>query len=103
MFEWIDLDGDVHQTIKPPSQCETRLPVRGIDAVQAVTDTQRLDWAILHQEADFEQDSVGPYIVAYLTSGDDASGGVSGHFIGRGATHCDCIDSFLRGDVKRID
>lgn len=66
-------------------------------------DTQRLDWAMQHQSAEFDRDSDGPYVVAYLTSDDEASSGVSGHFIGRGATHRDCIDMFLRSSVERID
>lgn len=68
-----------------------------------ITDSQRLDWTILHQSAQFDTDSVGPYIVAYLTSGDSFSDGVSGHFLGRGSTHRECIDAFLHGRITRID
>lgn len=68
-----------------------------------ITDTHRLDWSIFNQNAQFDEDSSGKYIVAYLTSCDRFSGGVSGHFIGRGATYRDCIDAFLVGCIKRID
>lgn len=75
-----------------------------IDPIPACfNDARRLDWAIQHQGAEFAKDAFGTYVVAYLTSGEEASGGVSGRFLGRGETHRDCIDVFLQGRAERID
>jgi hypothetical protein len=66
-------------------------------------ETRRLDWAINHSDAEFDIDESGCYIVAYITSGADYTGGVAGRFLARGKTHRDCIDAFLRGEAKCID
>ena len=72
-----------------------------------VTDTQRLDWVINHPDAEFDVDnkrlSLCCYITAYLPNDEEQTKGVAGRFIARGDSHRDCIDAFLRGDVKRID
>lgn len=78
-------------------------PATPVDCQGAATDTQRLDWVIHHQSAQFDKDGEGVYVVAYLTSGDRFTDGVSGHFIGRGESYRECIDAFLRGQVMRID
>ncbi len=76
-----------------------RVALAGFDDKDAITEAQRLDWTLTHQAAEFSDDQRGPYAIAYL---DDAEG-VSGHFIARGATYRDCIDAFIRGEMKRID
>jgi hypothetical protein len=71
--------------------------------VASLDDSRRLDWAINHSDAEFDVDESGCYIVTYITSGAEWTGGVAGRFIARGTTHRDCIDAFMRGEIRRID
>lgn len=70
-------------------------------------DTQRLDWVLRHSNAEFDFDESQPtrrcHLVVYLVNSDPLAEGVAGRFLSYGATQRDCIDAFLRGNVKRID
>lgn len=46
LFEWVDLDGEVHQTVSPPNPCETRLPVRRVKAVP-----YGYHWEVVHESS----------------------------------------------------
>ncbi len=67
------------------------------------SDTQRLDWLMQHPRAEFDRTSQGHTLMAYLTSGDQHSGGVSGHFLATGDSQRACIDAFITGNAHRID
>lgn len=67
-----------------------------------ITDTERLDWVIRHAP-DFDRDSRGPYINAWLSDGEPGNlTGPKGLYNASGNTYRDCIDLFLTGQVTRI-
>jgi len=68
-----------------------------------ITDTQRLDWLMQHTRAEFDHTSQGHTLMTYVTSGDQHSNGVSGHFLASGDSKRACIDAFITGNAHRID
>lgn len=93
-------DGTFHVT--GPNDMELLIVPAKTDAQRQ--ESARLDWLLLHNSAEVDRDSRGCYIVARVSDG--ALGneqGPSGRFVSTGATHRECIDRFLYGDIKRID
>lgn len=73
------------------------------DTSNAHTDTQRLDWLLLHN-AEADKDRRGCYITAWVGSGAPGNKrGPAGRFVSNAATHRECIDMFLLGNITRID
>lgn len=72
-----------------------------LEAKHVFTDSQRLDW-LLSAEPRAEVDGIGHFISVWLPES-KAPDGVAGYFVTRGASHRECIDKFLRGDITRVD
>jgi len=68
-----------------------------------LSDTSRLDWILMHMNANFDRDTTGHSMVTYLVSGEKHAKGVAGRFIVRAETQRQCIDKFIAGDIQRID
>ena len=68
-------------------------------------ESKRLDWLIANPSAKCERSTDGTlYINAWVCNGEPGNeNGGGANFTASGATHRDCIDKFMAGDIRRMN
>jgi len=67
-----------------------------------VTESERLEWLIMHRSAEFDFDRNGMWLT-FWESERGSPDGVSGRRIVRGPNERECINAAILGNSKRID
>lgn len=68
------------------------------------TDKQRLDWAFMHSNVEYDRDQLSCYATAVIPEGEPSNRhGPKAVYLARGATYRACIDQFIAGTATRID